>query len=173
MEIRLHRYHDPKFCAFCGEELRSAVEGPSFCLGCGRPAYQDPKLAAACIVSHEDSIVLVKRAIEPHIGKWSFPSGYVNRGEDVAEAAVREVVEETFVVARINWLVGLYSEVGRAVVLAVYDATQVGGTIGAGDETSDARMFNVGDLPGLAFEHDRQILKDWRVERDRRGLVSL
>ena len=76
-------------------------------------------------------------------------------------------------VARINWLVGLYSEVGRAVVLAVYDATQVGGTIGAGDETSDARMFNVGDLPGLAFEHDRQILKDWRVERDRRGLVSL
>ena len=169
----MHIYHDPKFCTFCGGELRSAVEGLSFCLDCGRPAYQDPKLAAACIVSHEDSIILVKRAIEPHIGKWSFPSGYVNRGEDVAEAAVREVVEETFVVARINWLIGLYSEVGRAVVLAVYDATQVGGTIGAGDETSDARMFNVGDLPGLAFEHDRQILKDWRVERDRRGLMSL
>jgi 8-oxo-dGTP diphosphatase len=173
MEIRLHRYHDPKFCAFCGGELCSPVERLSFCLDCGRPAYQDPKLAAACIVSYENSIILVKRAIEPHIGKWSFPSGYVNRGEDVAEAAVREVAEETFVVARINWLVGLYSEVGRAVVLAVYDATQVGGTIGAGDETSDARMFNVGDLPGLAFEHDRQILKDWRLERDRRGLVSL
>jgi ADP-ribose pyrophosphatase YjhB (NUDIX family) len=153
--------------------LRAATEGPSLCLDCGRPAYQDPKLAAACIVSDENSIILVKRAIEPHIGKWSFPSGYVNRGEDVAEAAVREVIEETFVVARVNWLVGLYSQAGRAVVLAVYDATQIDGTMGAGEETSDARMFDVDDLPELAFEHDNQILRDWRIERDRRGLVSL
>ncbi|NQW17224.1 MAG: NUDIX domain-containing protein [Chloroflexi bacterium] len=153
--------------------MRSAEEGPSTCSDCGRPAYQDPKLAAACIVSDSNSILLVKRAIEPEIGKWSFPSGYVNRGEVVAEAAAREVLEETFAVARVNWLVGLYSEVGRTVALAVYDATQIGGTIGAGDETSDARMFQLDDLPDLAFVHDRRILRDWRNERDRRGLVSL
>jgi ADP-ribose pyrophosphatase YjhB (NUDIX family) len=117
-------------------------------------------------------LLLVRRAIEPRIGKWSFPSGYVNRGEDVELAAAREVEEETYLHVRINWNIGVYSEAGRPVVLAAYDATMVSGELAAGDETSEVGLFDLGDLPELAFEHDTHILKDWRAERGRRGLLQ-
>jgi ADP-ribose pyrophosphatase YjhB (NUDIX family) len=55
----------------------------------------DPRLAAAAILPLDGGIVLVRRAIEPAYGRWSFPSGYVNRGEQVERAVEREVLEET------------------------------------------------------------------------------
>ncbi len=88
-------------------------------------------------------------------------------------AALREVVEETHVEARINWLVGVYSRKGHPVVLTVYDATAIGGEMVAGEETSDIGLFPLDGLPELAFEHDEGVLRDWRAERRRRGLVTL
>ena len=165
--------HQPSYCGFCGGKLVRHADGPDICADCGRPTYADPKVAAACIITIEGGLLLVKRAIEPQIGKWSFPSGYVNRGEDVEAAAVREVVEETHLAARINWLVGVYSSQDHPVVLTVYDATAIGGEMTAGEETSDVGLFPLDGLPELAFEHDDEILRDWRAERRRRGLVSL
>lgn len=77
---------DPRFCAHCGAPLARAQGRPS-CQRCGRVSYLDPKLAAAAMVTVDGRLLLVRRAIEPAIGKWSFPSGYVDRGE-VVEAAV-------------------------------------------------------------------------------------
>lgn len=165
--------HQLSYCGVCGGELVHHADGPDICADCGRPTYADPKVAAACIITIDDGLLLVKRAIEPQIGKWSFPSGYVNRGEDVEAAAVREVVEETHLIARVNWLVGVYSTQGHPVVLTVYDATAIGGEMAAGEETSDVGLFPLDGLPELAFEHDDAVLRDWRAERRRRGLVTL
>ena len=161
------------YCGYCGGELVHPADGPDICGDCGRPTYADPKVAAACIITIDGGLLLVKRAIEPQIGKWSFPSGYVNRGEEVEAAALREVVEETHLEARINWLIGVYSRSGHPVVLTVYDATAIGGEMTAGEETSDIGLFPIDDLPELAFEHDHGVLRDWRAERRRRGLVTL
>ena len=123
--------------------------------------YSDPKVAVAAIIPMDDGIVLLKRAIEPQIGKWSFPSGYVDRGEKLERALEREVLEECGLVVTAGWLVGVYSDVGQPVVLIVYHANVVSGELMVGDETSDARVFSVDEMPELAFEHDDRILRDW------------
>jgi ADP-ribose pyrophosphatase YjhB (NUDIX family) len=160
----------PAFCAYCGGRLRTAAFGQRpTCDSCGRIAYLDPKLAAAAIVGLDGKLVLVRRAIEPSIGKWSFPSGYVDRGEVVEAAVEREVLEETGLEVRANWLVGLYSEAGHAVVLAVYDVSVLGGELRAGPETLEVSSFDPRKLPELAFAHDGGIVADWQAARARQG----
>jgi ADP-ribose pyrophosphatase YjhB (NUDIX family) len=114
----------------------------------------------------EGGIVMVQRAIEPSIGKWSFPSGYVNRGEKIERAIEREVREECGLETVTDRLVGLYSEEGDAIVLAVYEARITGGQLQAGDhETLDVRVVDIENLPELAFDHDRDIITDWMATR--------
>ena len=57
--------------------------------------FHDPKLAAAVLVTVDGKLVMVRRGVEPAVGRWAFPSGYVDQGEAVEDAAVREVKEET------------------------------------------------------------------------------
>lgn len=109
----------------------------------------------------DGKLVLGKRAINPRKGYWTFPSGYVNRGEAVESATVREVYEETRLEVEIDHLLGLYSEDGNPVVLAAYVVRVIGGTLEAADETSDVGLFATDDLPDLAFPNDDRIVQDW------------
>ena len=131
------------------------------CSECGRIIYSDPKVAVAAIIPIDDGIVLLKRAIEPNLGMWSFPSGYVDRAEKLENALQREVAEECGLTVEVGDLVGVYSDEGEAVILVVYQAIPVGGKLQAGDETSDARVFPIESMPRLAFEHDNRIVNDW------------
>lgn len=160
----------PRFCTDCGGPLAQTAGRPS-CQRCGRISYLDPKLAAAAMVTVRDRLVLVRRAIEPSMGKWSFPSGYVDRGEAVEAAVKREVLEETGLEVAVNWLVGLYSQPGNAVVLAVYDVSVRGGDMRAGIEAMELGLFEAGSLPELAFEHDTRIVDDWLAARAGRSRV--
>ncbi len=156
-ELRAHNLPD----------LIQGTDGHPECLDCGRVIWSDPKLAAAAIIPFDNGIVLVQRAIEPAVGKWSFPSGYVNRGEIVEKAIEREALEECALQVSVVKLIGLYSEQNNPVVLAVYEANVIGGTLqSADDETLDVRVFPVNKLPDLAFEHDQRILTDWLISQD-------
>ncbi len=132
------------------------------CVECDRIIYSDPKVAVAAIIPMDEGIVLLRRAIEPQLGKWSFPSGYVDRGEKLEKALEREVMEECGLEVNVDWLVGVYSDEGQAVVLVVYHADPIGGELVAGDETSEAKIFDSDAMPKLAFEHDDRIVRDWR-----------
>ena len=145
-------------------ELLPTADGHRACAACDRVIYSDPKLATAAIIPHEDGIVLIKRGIEPAYGEWSFPSGYVNRGEVVERAVEREALEETGLEIAAKWLVGVYSNAESPVVLIVYHAEVHGGKLVAADEALDAGVFAVDSLPKLAFEHDSRIIDDWRAE---------
>jgi 8-oxo-dGTP diphosphatase len=151
-------------------EMHDLITGPHGhpeCSSCGRTIWNDPKIAGAAIVPIDGGIVMVQRAIEPGIGKWSFPSGYVNRGEKLERAVEREVLEECGLEVEVDHLVGLYSEDENPIVLAVYQVRVTGGKLeSADDETLDVRVFNVNQLPELAFDHDRGILDDWLRIRD-------
>ena len=153
-----------KYCSGCAGALemreQDGVARP-VCSECGRVVYYDPKVAAVTIVAREGKVLLVRRANQPGYGKWSVPGGYVDRGEVVEEAAVREVREETGLVVEIERLVGLFSEAGRPVIVAAFGGLERGGELAAGPEALEVGFFGLDDLPEMAFAGDRKILERW------------
>lgn len=154
------------YCPSCGSvvEMRLSYgrERP-VCPGCGYIRFSDPKVAVAVVIGDERGVLLVRRAIDPGKGLWSFPAGYVDRGEVLELAAAREVEEELRVPVELRGLVGVYSNQDNPVVLVVYS-----GTLGAGEirpdeeEVSEVGVFPLDSLPSMAFPHDRQVLQDWQ-----------
>ncbi len=156
---------DYNYCHKCGNPMIERDVAGALrpkCESCGAVVFLDPKLAVVVIVSHESKILMVKRDIDPMMGRWSFPSGYVDRGEVVEEAAAREVREETNVEVELERLLGVYSGRGAPVVLVAYAARVLGGEARAGDETQAVAWFTLDTLPPLPFPHDDEIIQAWR-----------
>ncbi|MBI5411094.1 MAG: NUDIX hydrolase [Nitrospirae bacterium] len=159
---------DYSFCPKCGGSLNRRslkVSEPDrlVCGACGFVFFLDPKVAVGAIVSLEGQILLVKRAIEPAYGKWVFPGGFVDRGERVEEAAIRETREESNVLVRVTRLLNIYSYPDHPVIVIVFVAEPVGGQVSAGDETLEARTFPPDTIPwsDLAFPSTAQALRDY------------
>ncbi len=113
-------------------------------------------------------LLLVRRNHEPHLGEWSFPSGYVDAGEALEEGAIRETKEETGLDVRIERLLGAYSSRSERVIFIAYAARVTGGRIEVGPECLDVRFFAPDALPPLAFEHDEAIVRAWREGQSKR-----
>jgi len=158
-----------RFCPVCGgpfeERLLKSGEPPRLvCTACGFVFYLDPKLAVGTIITDANRrVVLVKRAIDPGYGKWVFPGGYVDRGEEVRAAAVREAREETGLDIRIDRLVNIYSYAGRVPVIVVYAATMIGGCLACDEEGLEVRLFEPGAIPwdDLAFRSTDEALREF------------
>ncbi len=158
-----------RFCPVCGNKLVSKLLKPGdperlVCTGCGFVLYLDPKVAVGTIIAMgDDRIVLVRRAIKPGYGRWVFPGGYVDRGEVVSAAAVREAREEAGLEIRLEGLVSIYSYARRPPVVIVYAATVTGGAIQHDDESLEIRTFTEADIPWdtLAFSSTREALRDY------------
>ena len=157
-----------RFCLQCGAELAAGVGpgGQPGCRGWGFVLFSNPKLAAGVVVEHEGAILLVRRNHEPMYGRWSFPSGYVDRGEAVEDAARREVLEETAVEIAIDRLLGVYSTTGEPVVFVAYAGHSTSGVPAAGPEAIELGLFPANALPELAFAHDPAIVDAWRASRE-------
>ena len=154
------------FCAHCGGRLEIRSPKPAerprpVCTACGVVVYLDPKVAVGTIIPYEDGIVLLRRAIQPGYGKWVFPGGFVDRGESLEDAAAREAWEEVGLRVETAGLVGVYSYREYPVVILVYRARVIGGTLKAGDEALEAKTFTAEALPwnDLAFESTRHALR--------------
>ncbi|MCL5959396.1 MAG: NUDIX domain-containing protein [Chloroflexi bacterium] len=131
------------------------------CPDCGFIHFQGPKLAAGAIPVKDGRVLLCRRAIPPRLGLWNFPAGYVDLGETIEDAAVREVREETLVEVRLDRLLGIYSRADDPVVLVTFIATVVDGDPAVGHETSEVGLFPPGAYPELAFWGTKQALDDW------------
>jgi len=156
----------PQFCQQCGGKLSSKKvdhkERP-YCNVCGFIVFQDPKVAVVVLIQIKSKLVLVKRDINPYIGHWSFPSGYVDRSENVESEAVREVKEETGLDVELVKLLGVYSQSGNQVILIVYTANMIGGKLEALDEVQEIGLFPLNKLPKLPFPNDQEIIEDYRA----------
>lgn len=156
-----------RFCPRCGSALEARLLKAGeperlVCTGCGFVFYLDPKVAVGTIIRNDDGhVLLVRRAIEPGYGLWVFPGGYVDRGEPVTAAAVREALEESGLHVRLDTLIDIYSYPGRAPVIIVYAATILGGCVACDDEGLEARFFARGEIPWdeLAFRSTREALE--------------
>ena len=159
-----------KHCVRCGEELEGS---PPTCPVCNHVHYLDPKLAACVIFEWEEGVFLMRRAIEPGYGRWTYPGGYVDRGETVESAAVREAREEAGAGVRLDDLLGIYSYPGQTAVIVVYRGTVTDGTPRALSESLEARSFAEEAIPweDLAFQSTSDALRDW-VAASRGGSVG-
>jgi ADP-ribose pyrophosphatase YjhB (NUDIX family) len=150
-------------CQRCDGRIRPVCET------CGAVTYLDPKLAVAIVIERDGLILLGKRGIGTRApGLWSFPAGFVERGEVVEAAAAREVREETGLTVMVGPVLRAFSEPGEAVVLLAYPATSVTGDPLPGDDLDELAWFATDALPALAFGHDLEIVRlwqDWRGSR--------
>lgn len=165
--------HLYRFCPACGGTLESRIlkagEPPRLvCTRCGFVFYLDPKVAVGTIIRARDGrLVLVKRAIEPGYGRWVFPSGYMDRGEEIQAAAMREAKEESGLDVRLDGLVNIYSYPGRPLIIVVYAATAIGGELCGDDECLEARLFTPDEIPwdDLAFPSTTDGLREYLAGR--------
>ena len=176
VHVPVHHHGPPRvrFCSGCAAQLeRRSVEGKTLpvCPRCGQVVYADPKVAAGTIIEDAGRILLLRRAISPARGLWTFPGGYVDRGEPVPEAAAREAHEEAGVTVAVDYLHGVYSARGVAVVLIVYRARIAAGTPHAGPEALEVRWFDPEAIPWqeLAFPSTAAALADWRSNATNSG----
>jgi ADP-ribose pyrophosphatase YjhB (NUDIX family) len=157
-----------KFCPLCGAPLVSRHIDEEqrvckVCSGCGYIYYLNPKVAAGVIPREGDVIWLLRRNIPPCDGKWTFPGGYVDLGESVQDAAVREALEETGLNVRIDGLLNVYSYTGSGIVLVAYRGAVVGGKAAPSPESREVRAFRLPDIPWdeLAFASTRDALREY------------
>ena len=161
------------YCARCGAEL---VLGPlpeesrerHACPSCGYIAYQNPRPVVTTIpVTEAGEAVLIRRGIEPGMGEWAQPGGFLEIDETVAEAAIRETLEETGLLVEPGELVGVYSRLEAAVVVLVFEARIVGGAYRPNPEALEITAFPADRIPWdrIAFKTSYWALHDWVMSR--------
>jgi ADP-ribose pyrophosphatase YjhB (NUDIX family) len=157
-----------KFCPKCGAPLSSKLLKTGeperlVCGACEFVFYMDPKVAACTISVFEGGIVLLKRAIEPGLGKWVFPGGFVDRGESIEAAAVRETMEEVRLKVSLLGILNVYSLPPYDIVIVVYAADVLAGSPEPADEALAVNNFAPEEIPWgeLAFDSTRAALKDY------------
>jgi ADP-ribose pyrophosphatase YjhB (NUDIX family) len=157
-----------KFCPQCGGELTKrllkAGEPPRLvCTRCAFVFYIDPKLAAIALVPLNQGVVMVRRGIDPGYGLWVVPGGFVDVGERVEETVVREILEETCLRVRPVRLINIYSYNDSPTVVVAYLTEHLGGELAAGDETLEARVFGLHEIPWeeIAFRSTKQALQEY------------
>jgi ADP-ribose pyrophosphatase YjhB (NUDIX family) len=167
-EHHAHGHIEFRFCPRCGGALDKKIVKENeprrlVCRACSFIFYQDPKVVAGTVFTIGGGIVLLKRGVEPALGKWVFPGGYVDRGESVRDAAVRETKEESQLEVKLGPLLNVYTYPRSPNVIIVYTAEVVSGELAAADESLDARSFAPNELPwgDLAFESTGDALKDY------------
>ncbi len=163
---------DPKFCSRCGAPMRRGVPPDDhrerhICTQCRWVHYLDPKVACGTISEIDGKFALIQRNIEPKKGFWSFPCGFMEIDETTEQAALRETREETGLEVELQGHLGTYSYpdnfYGGSIVVVVYRARVLGGTLRADDDVCDARMIAPAEIPWeqLAFASSHSAIRDW------------
>lgn len=168
-----------KFCSQCGcvvsQKIPLGDTLPRFvCDTCQTIHYHNPKIVAGCIPEWQDQILLCRRAIEPKIGLWTFPAGFMEVGESTEEAAARETFEEAHATVKVLSLHAVLSLPHISQVYIVFRGTMQDPSFKAGTESLEVQLFKPCDIPWeqLAFQVVRESLRRY-VEDLERGRFSI
>lgn len=155
------------FCRQCGQQsiILSIPRNDTFfrkvCSKCKTVHYENPKIIVGAVTTFEDKFLLCKRAIEPQLGLWTYPAGFLENGESLEEGAKREAYEEAFVKIDISHLIGTYSLTGINQIHIIYAATMSAPKFKKSLESSEVLLFEQKKIPWheLAFPVIRWALK--------------
>lgn len=129
--------------------------------------YPRPAVTTDCVVFRIEGnllkTLLIERGNEPFKGCWAFPGGFLNMDENAEQGALRELEEETGLKLEHIEEFGTFSEVnrdprGRVISIAFYGITEHAEVKG-GDDAAKAQWFTIGEIPSLAFDHDKMLEK--------------
>lgn len=155
---RRHRY-----CPACAAELvERVVEGHALpaCPACDFIAFRDPKVVAVTAIVEDGAVWLIRRGIEPRLGEWALPGGYVDFDEHPSQAAARECEEEIGCGVRIERLLGVHHAAfsDGGVVIIAYLGAIIRGHPRSGPEALEVARFPLAGVPPLAFRTHGEIL---------------
>ena len=163
-----------KYCGDCGSPVELRIPAGDdreryTCAACGTVHYQNPKLVVGCLAERGDRILLCRRAIEPRLGFWTLPAGFMENGETVEEAAIRETAEEAKARVEISSLFSVVSLPHISQVYMLFRGRLVDEGFGPGHETLEARLFGERDIPWqeLAFPSIAHTLERYFEDRGR------
>jgi len=152
------------YCPICGNELLIRHDGQGdypYCRQCKRFFYLNPIPATCCFVARGDQLLFVKRAVEPCLGQWGFPGGFIELGETAEEAVLRELEEETGLQGHGTRLIGVStgpSKLSGSVMVLGYAIERWEGILQADTDAKDAQFFSKDEQPPLAFQVHQDLL---------------
>ena len=137
------------------------------CDRCGTVHYHNPKVVAGCIAHWEDRVLMCRRAIEPRLGLWTVPAGFMENGETTTEAATRETLEEANARIAVGDLYSMYSVPYINQVHLIFRAELLDLDFGPGQESLEVRLFSEPEIPWdeIAFRPVRFSLEHYFAER--------
>ena len=141
------------YCSACGssnivfEIPRGDTRSRYICQDCDLIFYENPKIVTGCILEWEQKILLCKRSIEPKLGMWTIPAGFMENHESVLEAATRELMEEACATATGLRLHGIYNLKYISQVYIIYYGKLKEGRVAAGEETFEVGLYEKEKIP--------------------------
>jgi ADP-ribose pyrophosphatase YjhB (NUDIX family) len=161
------------FCPHCAAKL--LIEIPTgdnmpryTCGACNTVLYENPKLVVGCVAEFDDRILLCKRAIEPRLGYWTVPAGFMELGETLAQAAARETLEEACATVTLGSMLAIVDVPEASQVHVFYRGTLDEGRYAAGDESLEAELWAPDDIPWdeIAFRSGQIALKQFLAQKE-------
>jgi len=161
-----------KFCSACGAAVALRIPDDDsrprhVCTACGTIHYQNPNMVIGSLPEWKDKILLCRRAIEPRLGLWTLPGGFMENGESTTQAAIRETLEEANARIEIGELYSMYSLPYINQVHLLFRARLLDLDFSPGIESLEVRLFGEAEIPWdeIAFRPIRFSLEHFFAER--------
>ncbi len=161
-----------KFCSSCGSEVQVAIpvgdcRPRHVCGVCDTIHYQNPKMVVGTIPEWEDKILLCKRAIEPRVGLWTLPAGFMENRETAQEGALRETFEEANARVELTGLYSLFNLPHISQVYLLFRGRLLDLDFSPGEESLEVALFSEDEIPWdqLAFPIVIETLKLYFEDR--------
>ncbi|MBX7227462.1 MAG: NUDIX hydrolase [Chitinophagales bacterium] len=161
-----------KFCSTCGDRvILTDVDGDTHkryvCTNCKTIHYTNPKLVVGALVYWEDKVILCRRAIEPRLGFWNIPAGYLEDHEKAEEGAAREVWEEAGAKVNIEGVLAIYNLPEANQVYIHFIGELIDGVYSNGVESIETKLFSEEEIPwkDLAFTSSAFALRKYFQDR--------
>ncbi|WP_020649800.1 NUDIX hydrolase [Solimonas variicoloris] len=166
-------YAETRYCNACGHEIEFRVpDGDHLprhvCPNCGHIQYRNPKVIVGVIPENADGRVLMcRRNIEPRLGLWTFPAGFMELGETSGQGAAREAMEEAQADVEIDDLLMVINVPYVSQVYMIHRGTLRTEHYGPTFESSEVRLMREDEIPwdDIAFPTIWHSLKQFFADR--------